>query len=281
MHATSLRQTVMTPLPSQSISDREFQLFRQLLHSLAGISLSDAKKSLVAGRLARRLRQLGLGSYGEYFQRVQRDKGELQQTLDLLTTNETYFFREPRHFDFLRQHILPQQHGPAPFRVWSGACSSGEEPYTLAMILAEHRGHRPWEIVASDLSSRVLEQATQGLYRLDEAEGIPRNLLLKYCLRGIGQREGTFLISPELQKHIQFRQINLNTALPGIGQFDLIFLRNVMIYFDLATKRQVLQRILPLLRPGGHFIISHSENLNGVTEALAQVKPSIYRKPEA
>lgn len=263
------------------LGDNEFQLFRKLIHQQAGISLSDAKKPLVAGRLSKRLRQLGITSYIEYFRQVQRDGQELQVTIDLLTTNETYFFRENKHFDFLRDQILPGSIGRGPFRVWSGACSSGEEPYTIAMVLAEVLGQRPWEIVASDLSTRVLQEAAGGLYPLADCSGIPRHLLHKHCLRGVGQHEGSVMINPTLRERISFRQINLNTALPKLGAFDVIFLRNVMIYFDIETKRQVLQRILPLLRPGGYFMISHSENLNGVTDALQAVRPSIYRKPDA
>lgn len=263
------------------LADNEFNLFRKLIYEQAGISLSDAKKPLVAGRLSKRLRQLGISSYIEYFRRVQHDSQELQITIDLLTTNETYFFREPKHFDFLRDQILPGTIGRGPFRVWSGACSSGEEPYTIAMVLAEVLGQRPWEIVASDLSTRVLQEAAGGLYPQADCSGIPRPLLHKHCLKGIGQYEGSVLISPALRERISFRQINLNNALPKLGTFDVIFLRNVMIYFDINTKRRVIERILPLLRPGGYFMISHSENLNGVSDALKTVRPSIYRKPDA
>ncbi len=263
------------------LTDREFGQFRALMYSLAGISLSDAKKQLVAGRLARRLRQLDLDGYGSYLKRVQADADERQIAVDLLTTNETYFFREPKHFDFLRSHALPELKGQSTVRVWSGACSSGEEPYTIAMVMAEVLAGRPWEIVASDLSTRVLAHAREGRYPMDDAAGIPRPLLAKYCLKGIGSQDGTFMMKPELRGRINFRQINLNAALPDIGQFDVIFLRNVMIYFDLETKRQVIRRILPLLRPGGYFMLSHSENLNGISDALKTVRPSIYRKPAA
>lgn len=263
------------------LHDREFKLFRDLMYRHAGISLSDAKKQLVAGRLAKRLRHLNLPSYADYFRRLQADGGEMQTAVDLLTTNETYFFREPKHFDFLRDSVLPGLKSKGPVRVWSGACSSGEEPYTLAMVMAEVLGGRPWGIVASDLSSRVLATARQGRYLIEDAEGIPRPFLRKYCLKGVGGQEGTFMIKPELKARIEFRQVNLNASLPDLGVFDLIFLRNVMIYFDIETKRQVVRRILPLLRPGGHFVVSHSENLNGVSDALKAVRPSIYRKPEA
>lgn len=270
----------VTGLPG-TLSDPEFRLFRDLMYKLAGISLSDAKKQLVAGRLARRLRQLELESYGDYFKRLQKDSGEMQTAVDLLTTNETYFFREPKHFDFLRAHALPGLKSGGTVRVWSGACSSGEEPYTIAMVMAEVLGGRPWEIVASDLSSRVLEKAKEGRYTMEDAEGIPRPLLAKYCLKGVGSQEGSFMVKPALRGRITFRQINLNVALPDLGQFDVIFLRNVMIYFDLETKRQVIRRLLPLLRPGGYFMLSHSENLNGISDALKTVQPSIYRKPDA
>lgn len=263
------------------LSSREFHAFRDLIYRLAGISLSDAKKPLVAGRLSKRLRQLELNSYTLYLKRIQTDRAELQQAVDLLTTNETYFFREPKHFEFLRQEIVPQFRGKGPLRIWSGACSSGEEPYTLAMVLADCLGKRPWEIVASDLSSRVLAMADAGVYPLDDAANVPKAYLHQYCLRGIERYEGHFMIAPGLRDRIDFRQINLMQPIPAIGEFDVIFLRNVMIYFDLETKRRLLQRLLPLLKPGGYFFVSHSENLNGVTDGLKTVRPSIYRKPDA
>ena len=268
----------VTGLPGQ-LSDQEFRLFREMMFSHAGISMSDAKKQLVAGRLAKRLRHLELESYRVYFDRLRHDKAEMQTAVDLLTTNETYFFREPKHFNFLKEVVLPEMRQQANIRIWSAACSSGEEPYTLAMVLSEVLGNRRWEIVASDLSTRVLEHARQGRYTMEDANGIPPGLLGKYCLKGVGSQEGVFMIKQDLRARIDFRQINLNATMPDIGIFDVIFLRNVMIYFDLDTKRQVVQRLLPLLRPGGYFMLSHSENLNGVNNVLKSVRPSIYRKP--
>lgn len=267
---------------STALSDSEFGQFRRLIHEIAGISLSDAKKPLVAGRLNKRLRAQGLHNYGDYFQLLLKDKAELQMSVDLLTTNETYFFREPKHFDFLRDALKQQpQASPAPLRIWSGACSSGEEPYSLAMLLAEALGKRPWEVLASDISQRILDKARAATYPLEDSEGIPRPLRLKYCLKGVGDNSGRFMIDPALSKRVRLQQINLNAPLPDVGLFDVIFLRNVMIYFDIQTKRQVLQRLIAHLRPGGYFLISHSESLNGITEALRLVKPSIYRKPHA
>lgn len=264
-----------------TLSDSEFHQFKSWLYEAAGINLSQAKKALVAGRLGKRLKHYGLNSYGDYFRLItqQTEAVELQHALDLLTTNETYFFREPRHFEFLRLQILPKAQPGKTFRVWCAASSSGEEPYTIAMTLAEGLATTPWEIVASDISTRVLEKARSGHYALERAEDIPQPLLAKYCLKGTGTQEGTFLVERSLRSRVQFMQINLNAALPKIGEFDIVFLRNVMIYFNMATKRQVVERIFPLLKPGGYFIVSHSESLNGIDDRLKLVTPSIYRKP--
>ncbi|MDO9345501.1 MAG: protein-glutamate O-methyltransferase CheR [Pseudomonas sp.] len=263
------------------LSDTEFQQFRSLIHQIAGISLSDAKKQLVSVRLAKRLQAFQLTTYGAYYKLLMKDATELQVAVDMLTTNETYFFREPKHFDFLRDVALPELRGSGMLRVWSGACSTGEEPYTLAMVLADNLAGRPWEIVASDISSRVLDKARQGRYPLEGTRGIPEALLNKYCLKGVGANHGCFMVEPALAAKIDFQAINLNNPLPKIGMFDVIFLRNVMIYFDNDTKVQVVKRLVSHLKPGGYFLVSHSESLNGVTDELRVVKPSIYRRPHA
>lgn len=263
------------------LSDREFRHFQGLIHKLAGISLTEVKKPLVSGRLAKRIRHYGLTSFGDYFELVMREKDELQVAVDLLTTNETYFFREPRHMDFLKERILPAHPHGRTFRIWSAACSSGEECYTLAMVLTDCLGEGSWEIVGSDISSRVLEKARTGHYPMERIDGIPQDYLRRFCLKGTGRQAGTFLIDKNIRQHIQFRQINLNEPLPALGEFDVVFLRNVMIYFDIETKIKVVQRILPVLRPGGHFILSHSESLNGISDALESMVPSVYRKPYA
>ena len=266
----------------RSITEQEFTQFQGLLFKLAGISLSPAKKSLVSGRLVKRLQHCQLESYGDYFKLLTsgRNTAELQIALDLLTTNETYFFREPKHFDLLRDRILPQRR-PGSFRVWSAACSSGEEPYSIAMLLADQIGDSGWEILASDISTRVLEKARAGHYILDRTSHIPRDYLSRFCLKGIGSQQGTFLVEKRLRSKVSFKQINLNEPLPGVGEFDVIFLRNVMIYFNMDTKREVVARLLGTLRPGGYLIIGHSESLNGVADGLQLVVPSVYRKPPA
>jgi len=282
MGAALAKRASPAPAPRQAqIGEREFDAIRAWIRGAAGISLSDQKKALVAGRLACRLRHYGLDSYGRYFELLQGGTrpDELQIAVDLLTTNETHFFREPKHFDFLRERILPARPAGRTFRVWSAASSSGEEPYSIAMTLAESLGDAPWEVVASDLSSRVLARAQTGHYAMARAKTIPRSYLSKYCLKGVGAQEGTFLVDPRLRSRVQFLQLNLVGALPQLREFDVIFLRNVMIYFDAPTKREVVARLLPHLARRGHIIVGHSESLNGLSDALQSVQPSIYRKP--
>ena len=263
------------------ITDNEFKKFQGMIYDIAGISMSPAKKSLVSGRLAKRIKLHELDSYEAYFNfLMSKDAAEERQmAVDLLTTNETYFFREPKHFDFMRDKVLPAHRAGRPFRLWSAASSSGEEPYSLAMLMSDVLGESPWEIVASDLSTRVLERARSGIYQMERTEDIPEHYLKRFCLKGIGSQDGRFMVGRALRNRVQFRQVNLNESLPKMGEFDVIFLRNVMIYFDMETKRQVVARMIPLLAPGGYLIVGHSESLNGVTDALKVVNPSIYRKP--
>ncbi|MDR3390516.1 MAG: protein-glutamate O-methyltransferase CheR [Sulfuriferula sp.] len=264
-----------------TLSDQEFKQFQAMIYDIAGISMSPAKKPLISGRLVKRVKHHGLASFGDYFRVLMKEdsRAELQVAVDLLTTNETYFFRESKHFDFMRNYILPQHTHGKPFRVWSAASSSGQEPYSIAMTLADGLGDKPWEIVASDISTRVLEKARSGHYPMEQAEDIPKHYLSSYCLKGVGSQDGTFLIERSMRSRVNFMQVNLNQALPKLGEFDLIFLRNVMIYFDTETKRQVVRRIMELLKPGGYLLIGHSESLNGVVDELQSVMPSVYRKP--
>ena len=268
-------------MSESAISDQEFALFQRLIYKIAGISLSDSKKVLLVGRLQKRLRHYQLDSYSQYYRMLANGEHpeELQVMVDLLTTNETYFFREPKHFDFLRQHILRGWRGERPFRVWSAASSSGEEAYTIAMVLADTLASKAWEIVGSDISTQVLDKARQGHYPMTRIDGIPRPFLSKFCRKGVRSQEGTFLINAELRARVSFLQVNLTQPVTAdVGLFDVIFLRNVMIYFDNDTKRRVVSHLLPHLRPGGHFIIGHSETLNGIVTSLNQVSPTIYRK---
>jgi chemotaxis protein methyltransferase CheR len=264
-----------SPLFGLPFSDGDYQRYRGLLTRLTGISLCDNKKKLLAGRLYQRLRQRQVDSFGDYFRLINDDRLELQRAIDLLTTNETWFFREQAHFDFVADEVLPGLAGKAECRVWSAACSSGDEAYSLAMLLAERRPGRRWEIVASDLSTRMLEQAERADYPLERARAMPRDYWQCYC-RAEGER---FRVDAPWRRQLSFRQINLIEPLPALGSFDVIFLRNAMFYFDRDTKRQVVARILPLLKPGGYFMVSHAESLLGISDELQLVKPSIYRKP--
>lgn len=271
------------PLPGTSpagwvLGDAEFGLFQRWIHQVAGITMGSAKKALVAGRLARRVTQRGLGSFEAYFELLQRDPQEHQLAVDLLTTNETHFFREPRHFELMRDVVLPQHPAGRPLRVWSAASSTGQEPYSLAMLMAHVLGEAPWEVLGTDLSTRVLERARQGLYDMALASEIPEPFLRAFCLKGVGAQHGRFLIAPELRRRVHFEQVNLNENLPDFGEFDVIFLRNVMIYFNDTTKRGVVDRLLQRLRPWGWLVVGHSETLNGVNPQLQAHSPSVYRK---
>ncbi len=265
------------------ISNAEFAQFQKLIYKIAGISLADSKKVLLMGRLGRRVRHFGLTSFAEYYRLVSGgdEPGELQTMVDLLTTNETYFFREEAHFEYLSGTILANHPAGSPFNVWSAASSTGEEIYTISFVLAETLGlDASWTVTGSDISTQVLATAERGHYWLDRTRGLPQSYLRKYCLKGVRSQEGSFMIAPEIKRHTRFLQVNLNKSLPVLGKFHVIFLRNVMIYFDADTKRQVVARLVEQLLPGGYFIVGHSESLNGLTDTLRTVKPTIYRLPE-
>jgi chemotaxis protein methyltransferase CheR len=264
-----------------TLTDSEFETLRKLLYEAVGINLTPEKKALVTGRLSKRIVDLGLSSFGDYFRRIagNQDPHERQWAFNALTTNETSFFREPQHFAYLTESILPMHPRGEMFRVWSAASSTGEEPYSIAMTLAERLEKAPWEILASDISTKVLDQARRGLYPMQRAEQIPKPYLRNYCLKGTGPQEGSFMIDPWPKERVRFLQVNLVAPLPDLGTFDLIFLRNVLIYFDPPTKRRVVESLLRALKPGGHFFSGHSESLTGMVAGLVPIKPAIYRKP--
>jgi len=267
------------------ITDLEYEGFQRFLYEAAGIALGDSRKILVTSRLGARLRDRGIGSYADYLRLLTSatDPDEMQVAVDLLTTNETYFFREPRHFEFLRERMMTSAEGGAirPVRIWSAAGSTGEEAYSIAMVLEDCLRGRPWEVVASDISSRVLERARAGLYPIERARNIPRPYLQRFCLRGQEELAQMLLVQRGLRYKIQFQQINLNGTLPSIGVFDFIFLRNVLIYFNPPTRQRVIERVLAVLRPGGYLLISHCESLNDVRAPIQMLAPSIYLKPRA
>jgi len=252
-----------------------------MINDLAGIYLADSRRTLVVARLGKRLRELGLTSFNAYRLRLEAgtDPAERQKFIDLLTTNETYFFREPPHFDLLRERIAPDLlQRRQPVRVWSAACSTGEEAYSIAMVLSDEFGNSlDWEVFGTDINHAVIDTARRGHFRMDRLDMMPAGCLRNYCLKGTGQHEGTLLIERSIRKHTLFEPMNLAAPIPDVGLFDVIFLRNMLIYFRPEKKREIVQRVARHLREDGWLIIGHSESLRGMDDALSVVTPSVYR----
>ncbi len=263
------------------LTDREYAVIRELLYKKAGISLGPSKKALVSGRLFKRVQTLGFDCYGDYFAKLLSGKApdELQTAIDLLTTNVSYFFREPKHFDMLAELARAASRSKT-FRVWSAASSTGEEVYTIAMTLQElsRKAQCPsWEVRGSDLSMRVLEQARTGLYSMDRTDGIPPELMKRYFLKGTGPYEGKILVDKSLRDKTEFAQINLIEPLPELVPFDVIFLRNVMIYFEPPVKRKVVLQLMSAMTPEGVLFVGLAETLNGIVDGLVAIGPGAYR----
>jgi chemotaxis protein methyltransferase CheR len=272
-------------MPHRSITDKEFGLFQALIHRVAGIHLPLAKKELLMGRLGRRLRELGLKAYGAYYEYVmEAGHDELIRLLDAISTNETSFFREPRQFEFLAQHVFPEwkisRPGARRIRVWSAGCATGEEPYSLAMMLWDHLPPAAgWdlEIRATDLSTRALERARAGIWALEKAEEIPPSYLRAFMLKGKGSLGGMMKAGPRIRSIIEFERLNLNDdTYPTLGFFDLIFCRNVLMYFSAESRARVVERLLNHLVPTGYLFLGHAETLNGVTDRVRSVMPTVY-----
>jgi len=274
------------PGPSRPLSPRDFQLFQRLIHREAGIHLVESKRVLVEGRLSRRLRELDLDFRG-YYALVETDEGERVRMVDAISTNETHFFREPRQFEFLENHVFPEWQARAEagrmsrrVRVWSAACSTGEEPYSVAMsFLARFPPGSGWEIeiLATDISTRVLDRARSALYSLDKAREIPTRYLKSFMLKGTGAQEGLMKAGPEIRSVVRFGRVNLTSdSLVVPGQFDLILCRNVLIYFDAASKARVLERLLARLDGQGYLFLGHAEAMIGSQPRTRSVGPTVY-----
>lgn len=260
------------------LTDSDFRCLQQMMLQASGIRMADSKRTMMAGRLMGRLRALELTSYAEYIRLITdpAEKEERRMVIDLLTTNETYFFREPQHFKLLGEWLSKQRR---PIHMWSAASSSGQEAFTMAMVAAEQARSADWSIFASDLSRRVLESARRGVYALEQADNFPAGWLKKYCLRGVEDSEGLFRMSQELRHRVMFAEVNLMRPLPaGVGPFDVIFLRNVLIYFATDEKRAITQRLVERLNPGGLFFIGHAESLHGFDLPLRTVRPSVFER---
>lgn len=272
----------------RDISEKEFRDFQELIYTEAGIWLSPNKTALLTGRLAKRLRLQGLKSFRDYYNLVVESPEECIHMLDAVSTNETRFFREPRHFELLESHIIPRWISASAsgnrsrdIRVLSAGCSTGQEPYSLAMTLLHHLpSGSGWniEIVASDLSTRVLEIAQRGIWSADKASEIPFDYLKAFMLKGHGVQEGKIKAGREIRSLIRFQRANLNqTPYPFSGQFDLIFCRNVLIYFDLRSREMVVCRLARFLSADSYFFVGHAESLHTMTGVLSPLIPTVYK----
>ncbi|HMM76003.1 MAG TPA: protein-glutamate O-methyltransferase CheR [Gammaproteobacteria bacterium] len=266
-------------------TDRHFQFLRKMVGEHAGINLGEAKRELVYGRIARRLRALGMRSFDDYCRLLEEaPDGEIGNFINAITTNLTAFFREEHHFDFLRETLIPAwlARGSRPrVRIWSAGCSTGEEPYSLAMTLREHMPASALAdvaILATDIDTNVLAHAEAGVYDAARVENLPRARLQQWFKRGRGDNADRVRVVPELQQLIRFRQLNLMQDWPVKGPLDLIVCRNVVIYFDKPTQRRLFARFADKLAPRGHLIIGHSETLYNVSEAFELVGRTVYRK---
>lgn len=271
------------------ISTEAYRFIADMVYEHSRIRLGADKQALVTGRLAKRLRALKLDSFEDYCKFLQSAAGEeeLGPLVDLISTNHTHFFREVQHMDFLRDQILPVLmprvvKSRETFRIWSAACSSGEEPYTLAIVLAEYarqHGSFAWQIEASDISSRILERAQNAIYGEERVKMPQPEWLPRYFQKGSGQHEGFFRVKDELRRAVKFHRLNLlQPGYPVAPNQHVIFCRNVMIYFDTATQQELVTKLIGQLAPGGHLIVGHSESLLGVKHPLKTIKPGIYRK---
>jgi chemotaxis protein methyltransferase CheR len=261
-----------------------------LIYRHSRIKLGSDKQALLSSRLTKRLRSIGLSSFDEYCAvlRSPQSQDEIEELLDLISTNHTRFYREPDHFDYLIAKILPPliptlTARRSPLRVWSAASSSGEEPYTLAIVLSEFLRAFPavdWQICASDISKRVLIAAKQGVYRMDAVEPVPPDLLKRYFQKGFGAQEGKCRVRSELRDKVRYERINLfQHEYPIPLQQHVIFCRNVMIYFDIQSREQAVKRMSHYLAPGGFLIVGHSESLMGINHGLKSIQQGIYQKP--
>lgn len=272
------------------IGHKEFEFISRMVYAHSRIVLTQEKKALVTARLSKRLNVLKLESFHEYcaYLNSPEGKAELQPLLDAITTNFTHFFREPKHFEYLYNHILPewthkQGRHKMPFRVWSAGCSTGEEPYSIAILLADYfQSQSPlsWQLIATDLSTRVLHEAEQGVYRSNQIKKVKTEWLRQYFRKGIDRWEGFYRIKPTLRGQVNFLHANLfQSSFPFRPGFNVIFCRNVMIYFDRDTQEELFHRLAHFLAPGGYLIVGHSEGLTTIKHNYIKKFPSVVQKP--
>ena len=278
-----------TGLAAGALADEDYDFLCRLIYERSRIHLGPDKRVLVTSRLAKRLRHHGLDDYGQYcgLLRSPRGEEELQFLIDRISTNHTHFFREMKHFDFLSDTVIPAWQAGArraqPFRIWSAASSTGEEAYSIAIHLAEHFAPAEsgrWQIEGTDISTRVLEIAQRGIYEAEKLAGVAPEMLRRHFQRGVNEWAGHLRVKDGLRKRANFQHLNLlDGNYPFDRPFDLIFCRNVMIYFDRPTQEILVRQLAEKLTPGGHLLVGHSESLSGVKHELKLVRPAIYFKP--
>lgn len=265
--------------------EADFQFVISLVYQRSRIRLHDGKHALIRARLGKRMRHHGFESFHRYCEFLRRDgtEEEITHVVDALTTNFTGFLREPDHFEFLVKDALPAllQGGPRRFRIWSSACATGEEPYSMAFYLAEHfpvAAGWDWQIDATDISTRALDAATRAIYSEERVTGLPVKWLHRYFQRGHGDNAGQVRLKSWVRERVRFQQLNLLSDFRFNHAYETIFCRNVMIYFDRDTQRQLVEHLRSHLAPRGYLITGHSESLNGIASGLRCLRPSIYQK---
>ncbi len=267
----------------QALSDATFRRVSEIMYESIGLSFSVSKKPLISSRLASRIQKIGLSSFEAYVDLLEdhAQAAEFQMAVDLLTTNETYFFREPKHYELLEQELASRK-SRAPVSIWSAASSFGDEAYSTAMLLSDmqRKGQvgPDWSILGTDISHRVLLSATEAVYPQDRLRHVPPEQLRRYCLQGEGPATGQVMMQESLRSHVRFGQLNLAKSFTDLGPFDVVFLRNVLIYFDPPTKIAVVDRVLSTLRPGGLFFMGTAEGRVNCATPIKPIIPGAYRK---
>ncbi|MBI5374351.1 MAG: protein-glutamate O-methyltransferase [Candidatus Schekmanbacteria bacterium] len=264
------------------LKEAEFKKICRIVYSVCGIDLHEGKEELVKSRLSKRLRALNINSFENYLTFIEKEpsKKELNYMVDILTTNKTYFFRESQHFDLLKQKVIPKL-DHSKIRFWSAGCSSGEEPYTLSILLREEIpdiDKIDVKILATDISSRVLEKANSAVYEKEAFNDLPQAYLRKYFTSVGSNSHQSFRVNENIMKTVYFAQLNLMEQWPMAGKFDVIFCRNVMIYFDRPTREKLINRFWDYLVPGGYLFVGHSESLTGLSHQFGYVQPAVYIK---
>ncbi len=282
----------MLNIQSNQLSQKEYELFKNLVYEQTGISLGEKKKELVKTRLGKRLRKTGIPTFKDYYNYVTSSENgsneELISLIDAISTNKTSFFRENEHFIFLRETLIPEilnnckKSGKKKIRVWSAGCSSGEEPYTMAIVFHENiKNLSTWDlkILATDISTRMLDKARAGIYKMETLQDVPIGMRKAYFQAGVGENAGLCKVKKHLKDFVLFRRLNLMMpTYPFKGLFDFIFCRNVIIYFDKATQEGLMRKYNRYLKPGGYLFLGHSEGLTGISSGFKYVKPSVYQK---